>query len=289
MTIPRLRWPAPGVSLAWGLTITWLSLIILVPLSAVVVKASGAGWGVVAATVTNPIALASLKLSFGGALFAALVNAVMGTLIAWVLVRYDFPGKSVLNAIVDMPFALPTAVAGITLSELFSPRGWMGGLGSAIESWSGLSAGALGFLNLRFSYTQAGVLLAMVFISLPFVIRTVQPVLQELEREVEEAAECLGASSWQIFAHVILPSLRPAILTGLALGFARAVGEYGSVVIISGNIPMKTLVAPVLIYQKIEEYDQAGAAVVATVMLLASVAILAVINVLQMRRGGERA
>jgi len=254
-------------ALAWGTTWASLGLLVLLPLSAVVWKASGAGVGAVFASVTSPIALAALSLSFGGALLCAGINTVMGTLLAWALVRYDFVGKSIANAVVDLPFALPTAVAGITLSELLSPRGWVGSLHPA----------------LALSFTPAGVLVAMTFVSVPFAVRTVQPVLHALESDVEEAALLLGASPLQVFTEVILPALRPAMLTGFALSFARAVGEFGSVVIISGNIPLKTLTAPVLIFGRLEEYDTVGATSIATVMLVASLLTLTVVNSLQSR------
>ncbi len=258
------RWrPPPDIALAWGITVAVLGLLVVLPLAVVVLTARHAGLGGVLRSVSSPIALAALGLSFGGALVSAAMNAVMGTVVAWTLVRYEFPGRSLANAVVDLPFALPTAVAGITLSELFSPRGWAGALG------------------LRFSYTPLGVLLAMTFVSLPFVVRAVQPVLEGVEREVEEAAASLGATPWQTFTRVVLPSIRPAVLTGLALSFARALGEYGSVVIISGNIPMRTLTAPVLIFERLEQYDTVGATAIATVMLVVSVATLLAVGLLQ--------
>jgi len=243
--------------------------MVVLPLAAVVVKASGAGVSDALRSVSGPIALSALGLSFGGALLTAAVNTVMGTIVAWALVRYEFPGKSLMNALVDLPFALPTAVAGITLSELLSPRGWVGAVHPALAA----------------SFSPAGVLVAMTFVSMPFVVRAVQPVLQQLEPEVEEAAALLGARPRQVFGHVILPSLRAAMLTGFALSFARSVGEFGSVVIISGNIPLSTLTAPVLIFQRLEEYDTVGATVIATVMLAASILTLAAIGLLHRERG----
>lgn len=239
----------------------------ILPLAAVAIKASGAGVEGIVASVTTPIALAALGLSFGGALITAVLNTVMGTVVAWVLARYEFFGKSVLNAIVDLPFALPTAVAGITLSELLGPKGWIGSLSPA----------------LAVAYQPAGVLVAMTFVSIPFAIRAVQPVLQELDADVEEAAALLGARPWQVFWQVVFPAIRPAMLTGLALSFARAVGEFGSVVIISGNIPQSTLTGPVLIFQRLEEYNTVGATGIAVVMLIASLITLVAINLLQGR------
>lgn len=242
----------------------------ILPLAAVVVKASGASAAEVIESVTSPIARAALVLSFGGALLSAGINTLMGTLVAWTLVRYEFPGRTVANALVDLPFALPTAVAGITLAELLSPRGWIGSLAPA----------------LAVAFSPAGVLVAMTFVSIPFAIRAVQPVLQELDAEVEEAAEVLGAARRQVFTQVILPAIRPAMLTGFALSFARSVGEFGSVVIISGNIPQSTLTGPVLIFQRLEEYNTVGATGIAVVMLVVSLATLIVINILQ-RRGAR--
>jgi len=258
-------------SLAWGITWAVLGILVVLPLAAVTAKAVEAGPAGILAAVSGPIARSALLLSFGAAFAAATVNTVMGTLVAWVLVRYEFLGKSVVNSLVDIPFALPTAVAGITLSELLGPKGWVGHLSPA----------------LAVAYTPVGILVAMTFVSLPFAVRAVQPVLQDLESDVEEAANLLGADRLQTFAHVILPTIRPAMLTGLALGFARAVGEFGSVVIISGNIPLFTLTGPVLIYQRLEQYDSVGATGIAVVMLLASLATLVVIGLLQPGRPGN--
>ncbi len=259
--------PRPKGLLAWGTTWAVLGVLVILPLAAVAIKASGAGVQGIVDSVTTPIALAALALSFGGALLAAVLNTVMGTVVAWALVRYEFAGKSVANAIVDLPFALPTAVAGITLSALLGPNGWIGSLSPA----------------LALAYRPAGVLIAMTFVSVPFAIRAVQPVLQELDADVEEAAALLGAKPGQIFWEVVFPAIRPAMLTGLALSFARSVGEFGSVVIISGNIPLSTLTGPVLIFQRLEEYNTVGATGIAVVMLIASLITLVAINLLQAR------
>lgn len=271
---PRATGPRPAPlsrkgALAWGSTWAILGILVVLPLAAVAAKAVESGPGGIVASVSSPIAGAALALSFGAALGAAALNTVMGTLVAWALVRYEFPGKTVVNSLVDMPFALPTAVAGITLSELLGPRGWVGHLSPA----------------LAVAYSPAGVFVAMVFVSLPFAVRAVQPVLQDLDADVEEAAALLGAGPLQALAHVILPSLRPAMLTGLALGFARAAGEFGSVVIISGNIPLRTLTGPVLIYQRLEQYDPVGATGIAVVMLVVALATLVAIGLLWGGRG----
>jgi len=254
--------------LAWGTTFAVLGMLVILPLAAVVLKSSGAGVAGIVRTVSSPIARAALALSFGGAFITALANTLMGSIVAWVLVRYEFPGRTIANAVVDLPFALPTAVAGITLSELLGARGWIGSLHPALSV----------------AYQPLGVMVAMTFVSIPFVVRAVQPVLQELECDVEEAAAVLGAKRWQVFTHVILPAIRPAMLTGLALSFARSVGEFGSVVVISGNIPMRTLTGPVLIFQRLEQYDTVGATSIAVVMLLASLVTLVAINAFQSRR-----
>lgn len=257
--------------LAWGITWAVLGGLVVLPLAAVAVKASGAGLGGIIASISSPIAVAALALSFGGAALTAVVNTVMGTVVAWALARYEFPSKSIVNAVVDLPFALPTAVAGITLSQLLSPKGWIGSLHP----------------SLALAYTAGGVLVAMTFVSVPFAIRAVQPVLQELEADVEEAATVLGASPAQVFRQVVFPSIRPAMLTGLALSFARSVGEFGSVVIISGNIPLRTLTGPVMIFQRLEEYDTVGATAIGLVMLAASLVTLVAIAILQARGGGR--
>lgn len=263
----RLPAVAPGKALAWGTTWAVLGLLVVLPLAAVMAKAAGAGLGGIIASVSSPIALGALGLSFGAALLSAGLNMVMGTVVAWALVRYEFWGRSVANAVVDLPFALPTAVAGITLSELLGPEGWIGSLSPA----------------LAVAFTPAAVFIAMTFVSLPFTVRAVQPVLQELDADVEEAASLLGASPWRAFTDVILPAIRPAMLTGLALSFARSVGEFGSVVIVSGNIPLSTLTGPVLIFQRLEEYDTVAATAIAIVMLAASLIALVAINLLQSR------
>jgi sulfate transport system permease protein len=257
----------PGFGLAMGFTLLYLSLIVLVPLSTLFWKSGTLGWSGFWQAVTTPRVLASYKLTFGASLLAAAVNAVFGMVVAWVLVRYRFPGRRLVDAMVDLPFALPTAVAGIALTTLYTPSGWVG-------SW-------LEPLGIKVSYTWLGITLALLFIGLPFVVRTVQPVLDDLEVEVEEAAASLGARRWQTFTRVILPTVGPALLTGFALAFARAIGEYGSVVFISGNMPMKTEIVPLLIITKLEQYDYAGATAVALVMLLLSFTLLLAINLLQ--------
>ena len=257
----------PGFGLTLGITLTYLSLVVLIPLSAVFISTSALDWGEFWTVVTSPRVLASLRLSFGGAVLAAAINAVFGLMLAWTLVRYDFPGRQLIDALVDLPFALPTAVAGIALASLYAGNGWIGSL--------------LAPLGLKIAFTPAGVLVAMVFIGVPFVVRTVQPVLQDLETELEEAAASLGAHRAQIFRRVILPILLPALLTGSALAFARAVGEYGSVIFIAGNIPMVSEIAPLIIITKLEQYDYMGATAVAAVMLVFSFAMLLAINLLQ--------
>ncbi|MBI2093303.1 MAG: sulfate ABC transporter permease subunit CysT [Candidatus Omnitrophica bacterium] len=257
----------PGFGLTLGFTLCYLSLVVLIPLSATFLKASTAGWNTFWQTVTEPRALASYRLTFGASLAAASVNALMGLLVAWVLVRYRFAGKRILDALVDLPFALPTAVAGITLTTVLSSHGW---IGRFLEP-----------VGIKAVFSPLGVAIALTFIGLPFVVRTVQPVLQALNPELEEAAASLGAGRWQTFARVIVPELWPALLTGVALAFARAVGEYGSVVFISGNMPMQTEITPLLIITKLEQYDYAGATAIGVVMLVASFALLFLINVLQ--------
>jgi sulfate/thiosulfate transport system permease protein len=257
----------PGFGLTMGITLTYLGVLVLVPLSTVFVKTAGLTWEEFWGTVTNPRVVASYQLTFGASVTAALLNAVFGFLVAWVLVRYEFPGKSIADALVDFPFALPTAVAGITLTTLYAPNGW---LGSQLDP-----------LGVKVAFTWLGVVVALTFIGLPFVVRTVQPVLEDFEAEVEEAATSLGASRWQTFRRVLLPTVAPALLTGFALAFARAIGEYGSVVFISGNMPMKTEIAPLLIMTKLEQYDYAGATAIALVLLLVSFALLLLINFLQ--------
>jgi sulfate transport system permease protein len=257
----------PGFGLSLGYALAYLGLIVLLPLAALAWKASGIGFAGLLHLLASPRTLSALRLSFGGALLAASINALAGLLVAWVLVRYRFPGRRLFDALIDLPFALPTAVAGIALTTLYAPNGWLGG-------W-------LATLGIKVAYTPLGVLLAMVFVGFPFVVRTLQPVLESLERDVEEAAESLGARRWQTFLRVILPLLLPTLLTGFALALARAVGEYGSVIFIAGNIPMRSEIAPLLIVQKLEQFDYAGAAALGVVMLLASFVLLLAITLLQ--------
>jgi len=266
-----LRWREPsilpGFGIALGITLTALSLVVLIPLAALFLKAASAGPADIWAVATSPRTLAALRLSFLGALFAASVNAVFGLILAWVLVRYEFPGRRLVDAAVDLPFALPTAVAGIALAAIYAPNGWIGSL--------------LAPLDIKVAYTPLGVMVALIFIGLPFVVRTVQPVLEEMQGDVEEAAALLGASRWRTVFRVILPPLYPALLTGFVLAFARAVGEYGSVIFIAGNVPMVSEIAPLLIVIRLEQFDYAGAAVVATIMLLLSFALILVVNLIQ--------
>jgi len=257
----------PGFGLAMGFTVFYLSLIVLIPLGATFLKTFSAGWGHFWETVTGARALASYRLSIGASLVAAAINSVLGLLAAWVLVRYDFPGKRIVDALVDLPFALPTAVAGITLTAMFAGNGWVG-------SW-------LEPLGIKVAFTWLGVVVALTFIGLPFVVRTVQPVLQELDPEFEEAAATLGAGRWQSLKRVVFPELLPALSTGFALAFARAVGEYGSVIFISGNMPMRTEITPLLIVTKLSQYDYAGATALAVATLMMSFVLLFLINLLQ--------
>ena len=279
----------PGFGLTLGYTLTYLSLIVLIPIAALFLKAATIPLERIVAIATAPRTLKALEVSFGSSLIAALVNVVFGVIVAWVLVRYKFPGKRVLDAIVDLPFALPTAVAGIALSTLYAPKGWIGSLFSpagplnkwiAGQTW--LPFGLSEFqLSWKIAYTPSGIVVALIFIGLPFVVRTVQPVLEEFEQELEEAAATLGANRWQTITRVILPRLTPSILTGFALAFARAVGEYGSVIFIAGNLPNISEIAPLLIVIKLEEFDQAGASVIAGIMLVIAFAMLLVINLIQ--------
>jgi sulfate/thiosulfate transport system permease protein len=257
----------PGFGLSMGITLTYLGLIVLIPLAAMFLRTASVSWASLWSTVTQPRVLAAYRLSFGAALVAAAVNAVFGPLIAWVLVRYPFPGRRMLDALVDLPFALPTAVAGITLTTLFAANGWLGR--------------PLHALGVEVAFTRLGIVVGLVFIGLPFVVRTVQPVLEDLPTDFEEASASLGASRWQTIRSVVLPELVPALVTGFALAFARGAGEYGSIVFISGNMPMRTEIAPLLIVTKLEQYDYAGATAIATVMLLISFALLFAINRLQ--------
>ena len=263
----------PGFGLAIGITLSYLSLLVLLPISAAFLKAAGIGWEGFWRVATEPRALAAYRLSFGASFLAALVNAVAGLVVAWVLVRYRFPCRRLLDALVDLPFALPTAVAGITLTAVLTPTGW---IGRWLAPW-----------GIRAAFTPLGVVVALTFISLPFVVRTVQPVLQDLDVELEEAAASLGAGWWQTLTRVILPEVWPALLTGMTLAFARAVGEYGSVVFISGNMPMRTEIAPLLIVTKLEQYDYAGATAIGVVMLVSSFGLLWAINRLQRWSAGR--
>jgi sulfate transport system permease protein len=257
----------PGFGLSLGFTLAYLGLIVLVPLAAAFARTAGMGWHDFVAAVASPRVLASYRLTFGASFAAALVNTFFGLIVAWVLVRYTFPGRRIVDALVDLPFALPTAVAGIALTTIYSPNGWIG-------RW-------LEPLGVKVAFTQLGVFVALTFIGLPFVVRTLQPVLQELEPEIEEASASLGASRGQTIVRVILPEICPVLLTGFALAFARAVGEYGSVVFISGNMPMRTEITPLLIVTKLEQYDYRGATAIAVVMLVVSFALLLLINLLQ--------
>jgi sulfate/thiosulfate transport system permease protein len=257
----------PGFNLTLGYTLLYLSLIVLIPLSALIFKTLTLTWAEFWDAVTAPRVLASYRLTFGASLIAAVVNLFAGLLVAWVLVRYSFPGKKIVDAMVDLPFALPTAVAGISLTALLAGNGWVG---QFFEPY-----------GIQLAFNPNGVVIALIFIGLPFVVRTVQPVLEDAEKELEEAATCLGATRWQTFSRVILPTILPALMTGFALAFARAVGEYGSVVFIAGNMPMISEITPLIIISKLEQYDYAGATAVATVMLVFSFILLLIINGLQ--------
>jgi sulfate transport system permease protein len=263
----RSRGVLPGFGLSTGFTVLYLSLVVLLPLSTLAFRASGAGWEQALAVAASPRALASYRLSFGASFVAATVNVLFGVLVAWVLARYRFPGRVLVDAVVDLPFALPTAVSGIALTAVYAQTGWVGR--------------HLELLGIKATFSPLGITLALTFIGLPFVIRTVQPVLEDLDPELEEAATVLGASRWQTFHRVILPAIVPAALTGFALSFARALGEYGSVVFISGNMPLRTEIAPLLIMTRLEQFDYVGAAAIATVLLGASFVLLVVINRLQ--------
>lgn len=268
----------PGFGLSLGVTLTYLSLIVLVPLAAVFIKSAGLSFDQFWNAVTSPRVLASYRLSFGMSLLAAAINAVFGLMLAWSLVRYTFPGSRLVDSLVDLPFAMPTAVAGIALTALYAQNGW---IGQFLEP-----------LGIRVAFTPLGVLIALIFIGLPFVVRTVQPVLQDLDTDFEEAAATLGATRFQAFVRIVIPALAPALLTGFALAFARAVGEYGSVIFIAGNIPMVSEITPLMIITKLEQYDYAGATAIAAVMLTLSFILLLVINALQAwtnRRSGREA
>lgn len=266
-TLLRRRSVLPGFDLSLGLTLFYLCLIVLIPLSAAFLRTMDLTWPQFVDAVASPRVVASYKLTFGASLLAAIVNGVFGLLVAWVLVRYDFFGRRIVDALVDLPFALPTAVAGITLTGLYAANGW---IGQYLEP-----------LGVKVAFTPIGVFVAMTFIGLPFVVRTVQPILEDLASELEEAAATLGASRWQTFAQVIFPTLMPALLTGFALAFARALGEYGSIIFIAGNMPMVSEITPLLIITKLEQYDYAGATAIAVVMLVLSFILLLLINGLQ--------
>jgi sulfate transport system permease protein len=257
----------PGFRITLGFTVFYLAVIVLIPLAGLPVRAASMGWEQFWSTVTDPRVIASYRLTLGTAFFAACVNAVFGLLAAWVLVRYSFPGRRIVDALVDLPFALPTAVAGITLTTLYAPKGL---LGAPLQE-----------MGIKVAFTPLGIVVSLVFIGLPFVIRTLEPVIEDLSADLEEAATSLGASRWQVLRRVILPYLYPAWLTGFALAFARAIGEYGSVVFISGNMPMKTEISALLIITKLEQYDYAGATAIAVVLLFLSFVLLLIINALQ--------
>lgn len=258
--LSKLSWP-------WRITLGYLTIMLFMPVAAMLLKASTEGPADFWRIATSPVALSTYDVTFVTALLAGSINGVFGTLIAWVLVRYNFPFKKLIDSVIDLPFALPTAVAGLTLATVYSENGWLGSLVAPF--------------GIKVSFTRLGVGVAMLFISLPFVVRTVQPVLSEMEKDIEEAAWCMGASQWQTFWRVVFPPLVPAILTGVALGFSRAVGEYGSTVIVASNIPYKDLIAPVLVFQRLEQFDYSGATVIGTVLLGISLLILLAINILQ--------
>ncbi|RWB96136.1 sulfate ABC transporter permease subunit CysT [Mesorhizobium sp.] len=265
----RFRQPSviPGFGLTLGFSLAYLTLIILIPLSGLIWRSAALGWADFWAIATDRRTINALEISFGTAFIAAMVNVVFGTIVAWVLVRYSFPGRRIVDAMVDLPFALPTAVAGIALTTLYSPNGWLGSL--------------LAPLGVKVAYTPLGIVIALIFIGLPFVVRTVQPIMEEIDKEVEEVAATLGANRFQTIARVLLPGLAPAIVTGFALAFARGVGEYGSVIFIAGNLPYKSEIAPLLIVIRLEEYNYAAATAIAAIMLALSFVMLLVINLVQ--------
>ena len=270
ITTPRKRRVLPGFGITMGFTLLYLSLIVLIPLSTILLKTATLSWSAFWGTVTAARTLAAYRLSLETAWIAASINVIAGLLVAWVLVRYRFPGKRFIDGLVDLPFALPTAVAGIALTSLYASNGWIGGYAEA--------------LGLKIAYTPSGIVVALIFIGLPFVVRTVEPVLQDFDAAVEEAAASLGAGRWQTFIRVIMPELLPALLTGFALAFARGLGEYGSVIFIAGNLPLRTEITPLLIMIKLEQFDYAGATAIALVFLSLSFALLLGINVLQWKR-----
>jgi sulfate transport system permease protein len=278
MAYARARRVLPGFGLSLGFTLAYLSLIVLIPLSAVFIKSAGMGWQAFLDAATGPRVVASYRLSFGASLLAAAINVVFGLLLAWGLVRYTFPGKKLVDALIDLPFALPTAVAGISLTAIYAKNGWIGQF--------------LDPFGIKIAFTPTGILIALIFIGLPFIVRTVQPILEDLDAEFEEAAASLGATRLQTFRRVVLPTLLPVLLTGFALAFARAVGEYGSVIFIAGNIPFVSEITPLMIITKLEQYDYEGATAVASVMLLVSFVLLLIVNGLQAwtsRRTGRQA
>lgn len=257
----------PGFGLTLGLTLVWLSLIILIPLAGVFIRSAGLGFDAFAAIATDPRTFAALRLSFSAALAAAAINTIFGFLVAWVLVRYDFPGRRIVDAAIDLPFALPTAVAGLALTAIYAPNGWIGSL--------------LTPLGIKVAYTSTGIVVALIFIGLPLVVRSVQPVLSDIDKEVEEAAATLGATRLQTVCRVLFPALLPPLLTGFALAFARGVGEYGSIIFIAGNLPYRSEIAPLLIVIRLEEFDYAAATAIAAMMLSLSFVLLLIINLLQ--------
>jgi sulfate/thiosulfate transport system permease protein len=277
MSSAKSRRVLPGFGLSMGVTLSYLSLIVLIPLAAVFIKSASLSWTEFWHVATAPRVMASYRLSFGASLLAAAINVVFGSMLAWSLVRYNFPGRRLVDALVDLPFALPTAVAGIALTALYAPNGWLGRY--------------LEIIGIKVAFTPLGVLVALVFIGVPFIVRTVQPVLEDLDIEFEEAAASLGATRLQTIRRVVVPALAPALLTGFALAFARAVGEYGSVIFIAGNLPMVSEITPLIIITKLEQYDYAGATAVAAVMLVVSFILLLIINALQAwtARSNERA
>ncbi|HEY0439911.1 MAG TPA: sulfate ABC transporter permease subunit CysT [Xanthobacteraceae bacterium] len=271
-TALRQRTIIPGFGLSLGITLSYLGLIVIIPLSVLLLKATDAGWAKIWTELSSPRTLAAFRVSFGIAFLAAAFNALFGLMVAWVLVRYEFPGRRLIDAMIDLPFALPTAVAGISLTQLYAANGWLGATLTAA--------------GIKVAFTPLGILVALIFVGLPFVVRTVQPVLQDFDREIEEAGALLGASRWNILRRVVFPPLIPAVMTGFTLAFARAIGEYGSVIFIAGNMPGYSEIVPLLIVIKLEQFDYAGATVIATLMLVASFALLLAINLLQawMRR-----